>query len=216
MSIRAMTMAGLFALSLAGCATRGPVATSPVLADPAAVAAARAQQATREAWLQAHAEWAFAGRVAVSAQGKGGNGRIDWRQRGDAYEVALSAPVTRQSWRLSGDLTSGAGRLEGLEGGPREGGDAEALLKQATGWDIPLNAMGRWSRGMAGTEAVPEPSEFAGDGRLRALREQGWRVDFLDWFPPEGQRPAMPRRIEASRDGAKVRLIVDQWQLDAP
>lgn len=211
MKMRAMWLAGLAALSLAGCASRGPVApASPVLSDPQAVAAAEASQATRSAWLAARPDWSFEGRVAVNARGKGGNGRIDWRQQGDRYEVALSAPVTRQSWRLSGDLDSGTGRLEGLEGGPREGADAERLLFEATGWDIPLEAMVRWARGLDGAGQA----EYGASGELRALREQGWRVDFQDWFPPADGRPAMPRRIEATREGAKVRLVVDQWRLD--
>lgn len=219
MSIRAVWLAGLAALSMAGCASRGPaVPTSPVLNDPEAIAAAEATQATREAWLAGRGDWSFEGRVAVNAQGKGGNGRIDWRQQGDAYQVALSAPITRQSWRLSGDLHSDAGRLEGLEGGPRDGEDAELLLKEATGWDIPLQSLVRWTRGLADAEyrGGPAQLEYAADGRLRSLRQQDWRVDFMDWFPPEAGRPAMPRRIEAARDGAKVRLVVDQWGFESP
>ena len=118
MKVSGMLWAGLVALSLAGCATRGPAVDSPVLRDPEALAAAQASQATRAAWLASQADWSFSGRVAVSANGKGGSGRIDWEQADARYEVALSAPVTRQSWRLAGDLQTGAGRLEGLEARP--------------------------------------------------------------------------------------------------
>lgn len=207
-------------LALGGCASRGvrPQAT-PQLTDPAAIAAAQARQATREAWLGEWPQWQFQGRVAVSQQSKGGNGRIEWRQDSDRYEVSLSAPVTRQSWRLSGDLHSGAGRLEGLEGGTREGEDAEQLLREATGWEIPLQSLLHWARGMPdATYRTDEPAqmEFAADGRLRSLRQQDWRIDYQEWFEPEGERPAMPRRIEASRAGARVRLIVDQWNIGPP
>ena len=220
MNIRGVTMAGLVALSMLGCASRGPTAsTAPVLTDPEAIAAAQARQATREAWLASREDWSFEGRVAVNAQGKGGSGRIDWQQRGDAYQVALSAPVTRQSWRLMGDLHSDAGRLEGLEGGPREGEDAEVLLTEATGWDIPLQALVRWTRGLADAEFRsdgPGEQAYSLEGNLRSLRQQGWRVEFTDWFPPQGERPAMPRRIDATRDGASVRLVVDQWNFETP
>src|SRR5690606_1661679 len=102
-------------------------------------AAAEAREAQRRLWLDARPDWELQGRLAVSQAGKGGSGRIDWRQRGPRYEISLSAPVTRQSWRLSGD---GAGaRLEGLEGGPREGPDASRLLWEATGWIIPVQEM---------------------------------------------------------------------------
>lgn len=217
MKIREVIVAGFVALSMLGCATRGPAGPSaPALSDPGAIAAAQATQATRAAWLGAREAWSFNGRVAVNSQGKGGNGRIDWRQRGSAYEVALIAPVTRQSWRLIGDLHSESGRLVGLDGGPRAGDDAERLLRDATGWDIPLQALVHWTRGLEGVEGGAEGQAFTPDGHLRHLREQGWQVEFTEWFPPEGDRPAMPRRIEAARDGASVRLIVDRWDFETP
>ena len=213
MKVSGILWAGLVALSLAGCATRGPAVDSPVLRDPEALAAAQASQATRAAWLASQADWSFSGRVAVSANGKGGSGRIDWEQADARYEVALSAPVTRQSWRLAGDLQTGAGRLEGLEGGTREGSNAAALLRQATGWDIPVASMVHWARGLADPTAGVEGLEYDTQGRLRALSQHGWRVDYLDWFPAEGARPVLPRRVEARRDGAAVKLAVDQWQM---
>lgn len=208
---------GLMMVSLAACVSRGPRMETPAkLTDPEAVAAAQAQQAIRESWLRTHDSWAFEGRVAINSNGKGGNGRIDWRQEGDRYEVSLSAPVTRQSWRLIGDARSKAGRLEGLEGGTREGDDAEQLLREATGWDIPIRALTRWAQGMPGPEATAEQVDFAPDGRLRSVQESGWRIDYPLWFEPQGDRPALPRQIAAVREGAKVRLIVDRWDFGSP
>ncbi|PPJ41970.1 MULTISPECIES: lipoprotein insertase outer membrane protein LolB [unclassified Pseudoxanthomonas] len=216
MSVSRILVAGLFALLIAGCATRGPASDAPVLRDPAALAAARSAQAERQAWLEKHTAWSFSGRVAVNANGKGGSGRIDWQQGASAYEVALSAPVTRQSWRLSGDTGSGGGRLEGLEGGTREGADAEGLLREATGWDIPVASMAQWARGLEDPAVATGAADYGADGRLRTLRQRGWRVDYMEWSPAEAGQPAMPRRIEARREGATVKLAIDQWQLASP
>lgn len=213
MKVPGFLLAGLAALSMTGCATRGPAVDSPTLSDPEALAAAQAAQATRAAWLASRPDWSFAGRVAVNANGKGGSGRIDWQQAGTGYQVALSAPVTRQSWRLGGDLQTRAARLDGLEGGPREGADADRLLREATGWDIPVASMVHWARGVADPSASVDGVEYDTDGRLRTLTQQGWRVDYLDWFPAEGAQPVMPRRMEARRQGATVKVAVDQWQL---
>lgn len=173
MKVSGFLLAGLAALSMMGCATHGTAVDSPLLRDPAALAAAQAGQATRTAWLASQPDWSFAGRVAVNANGNGGSGRIDWQQTGTGYLVALSAPVTRQSWRLGGDLQTRAVRLEGLEGGPREGVDADRLLREATGWDIPVAAMVHWARGVADPSASPQGVEYDMDGRLRALTQQG-------------------------------------------
>ena len=129
MTLRFFAMAAC-AMLLTACVAQ-PVrqALPPISGAP------EANQATREARLASARDWNLQGRVALSNGRSGGSGRIDWQQVGDHYEVALSAPVTRQSWRLDGNCA--AARLEGLDGGPREGADAAQLLCEATGWEIP-------------------------------------------------------------------------------
>jgi len=194
----------LFALALGGCvqAVR-PVAPALPAAD------AEARQATRDAALAAHPQWSLQGRVAVSTAGRGGSGRIDWKQDGPQYQVALSAPVTRQSWRLSGG--TGEARLEGLDGGPRTSGDAAALLRGATGWDIPVDSLGAWARGTRAVAGGPAEVEYGADGQLATLRQAGWTLRYADWQPQAGLGLMLPHRLEATRGDARVRLVVDAW-----
>lgn len=201
----------LLAGALAGCgslATRQPAPSTPVHStiEPAV-------ETARLAVLDTVPAWSFQGRVAISKGRNGGNGRIDWQQRGDAYQVSLAAPVTRQSWQLSG----GAGqvvRLDGLEGGPRSGAEAGELLRQATGWDIPVAQLAAWVRGMrAADAAAPTYLGYDAAGLPQVLEQGGWRIDYLDWYPQDAGRPALPRRIEAVNGDAKVRLIVDEWSM---
>ncbi|MXV07072.1 MULTISPECIES: lipoprotein insertase outer membrane protein LolB [unclassified Xanthomonas] len=203
-------------LLLGGCSalpTRTPAPVAVATPD----AAAQQAEAARAQWLQVHPDWSFQGRVAISNGRNGGSGRIDWKQQHRQYEVQLSAPVTRQSWRLIGDSHSEAGRLEGMEGGPREGENAEQLLLEATGWEIPVNLLPQWVRGQVAwdTEA-PEHVDYDAQGRPRTLRQMGWDIEFQEWYPPSDGQPALPRRIEARNGDAKVRLLVDHWDIPAP
>ena len=129
--------------------------------------------------------------------------------------MQLAAPVTRQSWRLTGDSIDPGARLEGLEGGPRGGEDAQLLLLEATGWDVPVAPLSDWVRGLVAAQG-PAPDRLGSDaeGRPRRLLQRGWSIEFMDWYPAGAGRPALPRRIEASRGDAKVRLIVDEWNLE--
>lgn len=205
-------------LAVSACTSVGTQKTAPPAVVETVSAEAAQAEAARVAALHAQPDWAFQGRVAVSKGKDGGSGRIDWKQQGRRYVVELSAPVTRQSWKLSGDTQSGGGRLEGLAGGTREGEDAQQLLLDATGWDIPVNPLPDWIRGLvaAGTGDGAQAVERDGEGRPRRMQQMGWQVQYLDWYPADAARPALPRRIEASRGDAKVRLLVDQWGQGAP
>lgn len=193
--IRRLSLA-LVLLLLAACAP-APVRTS---GDAGLLAA----QSAREAVLREEGDWRLTGRLAVSAGGEGGSGRLDWRQQPDGYDIQLAAPVTRKSWRLVS--RAGQVRLEGLEGGTREGTDAEAMLAEATGWDIPVAALADWARGAR----APGPAriEFGPEGLPALIVQQGWTVEYREWLPGESPRP---RRVFAAREGATVRLVVERW-----
>lgn len=207
---RRLLAAAACALVLAGCASQ-PLRTPVAVLSAAERAAAEAGQAGREAALARHPRWSLQGRAAITRGDKGGSGRIDWRQDDDRYTLALSAPVTRQSWRLVGD--GGGARIEGLQGGPREGQDAAQLLLEATGLEVPVAALSSWARGArADADGFgPAQLQFDVQGRLARLVQGGWTIDYLAWLPVAGDGPALPTRLNARRGDAEVRLIVDAW-----
>jgi outer membrane lipoprotein LolB len=209
---------GALVLSLSACVSLGEhkAPSAPVVVANVSAEAQQAE-AARVASLQGLPQWSFQGRVAVNKGRNGGNARIDWQQQARQYVVELSAPITRQSWRLSGDSHYEGGRLEGLEGGPREGEDAQQLLLEATGWDIPVNQLADWVRGLVAADTVAaEQVERDGEGRPRRVLQMGWEIQYLDWYPADAARPVLPRRIEAVNGDAKVRLLVDSWELGTP
>ncbi|ALN92727.1 outer membrane lipoprotein LolB [Lysobacter gummosus] len=195
--------AAMLTALLAACAGQGVKQAPAGTVVPAADALAR--EAARLERVRAQGDWSLTGRVAVSNAGKGGSGRMEWSQRDGRFDVALSAPVTRQSWRLSGGR-EGA-RLEGLDGGPREGADAGELLLQATGWDIPVSALADWLRGLPARDAPAAKVVPGADGRPQSIEQNGWTIAYQ--WPASGD---LPSRLDARRDSARVRLIVDEWK----
>lgn len=209
--------AAALAVSLSACVSLD-TRKAPAAPDVVTAVSAEAQQAeaARVDAMRAQPAWSFQGRVAVSKGRNGGSGRIDWQQQARQYVVSLSAPVTRQSWTLSGDSGNRSGRLDGVEGGPRQGEDAQQVLLEATGWDIPVNQLPDWVRGLVAEGAKAAEIDRDVEGRPRRVRQMGWDIQFLDWYPAEGDRPVLPRRIEAVNGDAKVRLLVDGWVLGSP
>lgn len=193
-------LAGLLLLALvvallAGCATparRGGSAELQV-------------QHQREERLRAVADWGLVGRIAVFDGDRNGSGRIEWRQSGERFEIVLAAPVSRQSWRLTGGPDGAV--LEGLDDGPRRAGSAEHLLQAEAGWSLPLDLLRAWARGMRGDPSAS--LAFDAEGFPATLDERGWTVQYRDWHA--GLQPPMPRRVFASSGERRVRLVVERW-----
>ena len=181
-------------LSLAACSTPMPRAVAP----------AALTQAEREARLVLRPDWSFSGRVAIGDGGSAGNAKILWVQRGKDFEIRLSAPITGQSWKLV--RTGAEVRLEGLEGGPRLGTDAEALLLQASAWRVPVDELSFWVRGLqAGKGAA---MEFSPQGLPVSLAESGWSVEYRAWNRDD---LPLPTKMFARKGQASVRLVIDRW-----
>jgi outer membrane lipoprotein LolB len=155
--------------------------------------------------------WALSGRVALSNGKDGGSGRIEWAQGAGRTQVTLSAPVTRQSWTLTADA-SGA-TLDGVAGGQLRGHDAAQLLRQSTGWEIPVGALGCWLRGApADPAAMGEAiAVFGTDQHLLRIEQGGWVIDYSNWQADPGSGIELPSRINAEQASNRVRLVVDRW-----
>lgn len=212
MSVRALVLMAVLLLS--ACVPRPVRPTLP----PVLPAVAEANQVAREDILRRQPAWSLHGRVAVSNGRNGGSGRLDWLQDGTRFDVSLSAPVTRQSWRLVGDGVSA--RLEGLDGGSREGPDAATLLREATGWEIPVTSLADWVRGARAQGAGTANAIYDVDGRLRRIEQGGWTIEYR-WPLPAADSAAnsvliLPARLDARRGDASVRLIIDQWAAGTP
>ncbi len=165
-------------------------------------------QLAREQAL-AHADhWVLQGRLGVSDGKNGGSGSLTWTQDGDHYEFVMRGPaISGANFRLSGDPDGAL--LEGLRDGPLRGPDAEALMRKALGWEVPLRDLRAWVLGLrAGTGAAE--LRF-GTNRLPSLLQQdGWSVDYREW--DELHKPPLPKKVFAEKPPYKVHLSIESWQ----
>lgn len=188
---------GVLVLATAACS----VAPSRAPLDSRAAEARQAKAAAIE-------RWHVSGRVAVSDGREGGSGRFDWSQDGATYEMTIRAPVSNQTWRLSGDANRA--RLEGAASGPMEGADPEELLVRGTGWHLPVRQMRAWVRAIP--HAPGTNARVDAKGLPSELDEAGWSLQFRSY--DQSLDPPMPTRIAATRPPYKVRLAISSWNLD--
>ncbi|MGV8923576.1 MAG: lipoprotein insertase outer membrane protein LolB [Thermomonas sp.] len=216
--MRGVVGAAALCLALAACQSLPPasVPTNVLVGEAQVQAAKQVQQARISALGLGNAAcdvpgWVMSGRVALSNGKDGGSGRIEWSQGTGRTEVTLSAPVTRQSWTLMANADGVT--LEGVSGGPLRGDDAGQLLRQSTGWEIPVTALGCWLRGApADTDGMGKANLIFGtDMRLLRIEQGGWVIDYSNWQQDPASGVELPTRISAEQASNRVRLVVDRW-----
>lgn len=160
----------------------------------------------RQAHLAATDEWAFSGRIGISAGDEGLNGKFWWRQDGVVFRARISGPIGVGTIFINGDrreltLTEQDGTVTELE-------DAEIDLQVRYGWTIPVTSLRFWALG------IPDPSSpaeirFNDDGLPDEIGQRDWLVT-IDQYR-EGAGQPMPRRLTAVSGDFRVRLIIDEW-----
>lgn len=151
--------------------------------------------------VETDGRWRLEGRLAVSDGRDSGSGSVTWEQDGAYFTIQLRAPVSGQSWRLSGD--DALCTLEGLRPYPLTADSPEHLLARELGWHLPVAPLRDWLQGwpMDAATAVERDAE----GRVVGFAEAGWRIDYRDF------RDGRPTRIRARKPPYQVRLAIQSW-----
>jgi len=171
--------------------------------------------AARSASLDQLDHWKLSGKLAVRQPSDSGTAIINhWIQDGEAYDLALSSSFLGMgSTRLKG--VPGFIELTLPNGETYRSGDPESLVKAATGWQLPLENLTWWIRGL------PSPGSdyrllFDEQGRLAIIRQDGWEIRYDRWQDFLAGYPTLPARITALKEDKRVRLVVSDWQEQLP
>lgn len=193
-----------FIALLVGIALLGACAVAPPVAP-----LANTPWAARQAALNALRQWSAVGRIAVVNDQDGWHASLSWVQQGPDYAIELLGPFGQGRVSIQGNPQGVS--LQTADGRFLSAADPDQLLQDTIGVRIPVSGLMYWVRGVPDPA---QPSELAGDeqGRLTRLEQGGWVID----YPAYGQVAALelPTRIQAQRDQIKVKLVIEQWNLD--
>jgi outer membrane lipoprotein LolB len=164
------------------------------------------EQEAREHALGGTDHWVLQGKLGVSDGKDGGSGTLNWSQNGERYEFTVRSPVIGKSFRLSGGPDGAL--LEGLDGGPLRGPDAESLMLKALGWDVPLRDLRAWVLGLR-ADGGPAELSFGADRLPSLLQQDGWNVDYREW--DAARQPPVPKKVFAEKPPYRVRLSIESW-----
>ncbi len=164
----------------------------------------------RERWMAAHPVWSVSGRLGLSDGERGGSLAFEWAADGERHRVHLRTLAGGQQWRL--EFGPDGALLVGSDLEERRGADADRLVREATGWPIPVRWMARWLVGLPAPERAA--LRYAEDGTLAALTVGDWSLDFQRLSVPPGYTVLMPARIEARHPPYRIRAALSGWSFD--
>jgi len=192
--MRRLLPIGLCCMLLAACATTRQTAA------PSVAAAAWEQRVSD---LQRLASWQMGGRAAVAFGTQGWQASLDWRQSGEAAEVHLSGPLGIGAMVLKRTP-------EGLSLNGAPPSDAVlAQLQDRLGFDLPLDHLRYWLLGVPDPRSAFELKPNDQD-RIVQLTQDQWTIDYDRYMPVDGD--VLPAHLVLSREGVRVRIVVDHWQ----
>jgi outer membrane lipoprotein LolB len=166
----------------------------------------------RQAQLAEISEWQARGRIAVKSTEGGGQGNIQWLQAGAGSRVSLRGPFGVGAYDISWDaehieVVGKDGEVQVAYTGQNA---AERFLRDQLGWSFPAMSLRYWMVG------VPDPEfesheQYDTEGWLVGIQQNDWSVGY------EGFKVWndiwLPKRIVLNRDGARVKLVIDDWDL---
>jgi outer membrane lipoprotein LolB len=139
---------------------------------------------------------------------RGGSGALTWVRDGERTRMSFRGTLGQGSWELEAD--KGGARLMLADGRRIEAADVTELVRNQIGWNVPVDALTWWVRGLSADTGFQE-RRLDASGRIIRLRQSGWEVEFGNYR--DQQAAWLPSRLTARRGNHAVKLIVREWRI---
>jgi outer membrane lipoprotein LolB len=148
-------------------------------------------------------EFEFTARFAARYRDEAASGQLAWRHDAARDEVLISSPFGQGLARVT--RRDGLVTLVTADDKRYSAADAESLTEEVLGFRLPLDGLADWVRARPAPGA-PANTRRAPDGRLLALEQLGWQVEYQEY---EAGRPA---RLRLRYPGLELRLAISEWK----
>lgn len=193
----------LLLLSISGCAQRGVFMPPPDLLAH--------QQA-----LQHITHWELNGKLGIRTSAESGSASLKWAQQVADYQINLSGPLGQKRMIITG--AANKVRLEQTGSEALEAKSAEALIKKAAGWTLPVAQLTYWVRGVPAPKQRITHLQQNEAGLIAQLQQGGWSITYSNYknYNHQGQAFSLPGKITAEHEDVRLILVIRAWQLGNP
>ena len=164
------------------------------------------QWQSHQAQMEAFTQWRLVGKIGIRTEHESSSAHINWQQQRQQFRINLSGPFGQGAAELSGTFESVLLKIAGQE--DLQTTNPEAVLLEQTGWDIPINTLLHWIKG------IPSPDQDASfqldaQGRLSRLTQAQWQLEYPSYRQFESLW--LPKKIQLVRGQVKLTLVIKDW-----
>ena len=152
--------------------------------------------------------WKIKGRIAVKNDKESGTATLHWNQNHSNFELRVVAPLGQGTYILKG--TPDGVIMQDPKKNVMMAETPEKLLYEGLGWDISLDGLVYWVRG------IPDPNiDFSqllldDKGRLSNMKQSGFKISVLRYTDYNGV--SLPEKIFIESDNIQLKLIIQNWK----
>lgn len=197
------------ALFFTGCASLIPKNTivNTIITEPM-VGAAKVESAS----------FGLIGRASVKGGKESFSGGVQWHHAGDSDEILLLSPLGQTLAQIQ--RTSDGVYLTTSEQQRYYATDVESLTEQVLGWRLPLMGLQYWIQSTS-SPVTASAVDIDIDGRIAAIRQDGWEINYLSYFPMSQIQTqtaqaltARPQLMILKRMNFQIKLVIDHWNTE--
>jgi outer membrane lipoprotein LolB len=152
--------------------------------------------------------WELSGAIAAKSQRKGWSASLNWLQQGpNQYQIRLFGPLgggTVMVEKQGGVIT--------YRDGPKKmtSSNADQLLREQTGIQLPVNNLYYWVRGVPAPGGVQSAQHDAAN-HLTTLKQSGYIIEYANYTSADGLD--LPSKIRLQGHGTVIKLIIKHWRV---
>ncbi len=188
---------------LSACATQVPLATPTV----------QNQQSwtERQRTLNQLTRWHNEGALAIQTAKSNQTMQFDWQLQGENdYSLRFMGPVGTGYGTLKTTPT------ESVYFAPQNkvysDKNAEALLTKVTGWQLPVNDLYYWARGLPAPGSTANLQFDDSHSHITELQQDGFDVVFQHYSGVG--KVDLPSKLLIQNADVKVKIVITRWQMD--
>ncbi len=156
--------------------------------------------------------WRINGRISFVNEQENWYAKFNWIQQKDDFQISFTGPLGETELQIS---QIDKHILLKTPSGEMSSDDLEQLLFQETGWKFPVTSLRYWSQG------YPDPNiaaqvKYNEQQQISDIFQAGWHIQYpkrMEVAQTSGLNVVLPKKIIATEQNVKIKLIITSWHL---